>query len=154
MSDMAVLNHFFDYAIDNGLVGDVIREKKEAVEIWKQIEELSGKVEMKKTEDEEYLRISATYGRIKYEIIEKAFTAVMLGRIGDRTGTYDKARIKKAITDYDALWNKWKELKQNNPSCATIYYPYAFSISPKGVSGNIEHGLITRINKYRKIVED
>ncbi len=152
MSDMSVLNNFFDYAIKNNKTEDVINEKKEAVRIWKQIEELSDKIKMKKQKDMEYLKVSAAYGRIKYEITEKAFTIILLGYAGDKTGTYDKKRIKNAITSYDLLWEKWKKLKEEHPSCATIYVPYAFKIDSNGVSGDIKHGLITRINKYRKIV--
>ncbi len=152
MSDMSVLNPFFDYAIKYNKVEDVINEKKDAVDIWREIELLSAKIKMKDPEDEKYLIVSATYGRIKYEIIEKAFTVVLLGYLGDKTGKYDKPRIRQALKQYDKLWSDWKKLKEDNPSCATIYYPYAFSIDSKGVSGDIEHGLITRINKYRKIV--
>ena len=152
MSDMTILNTFFDYAVKNNKVEDVINEKKDAVDIWKEIEMLSAKIKMEKPEDEKYLKVSATYGRIKYEIIEKAFTVVLLGYIGDKTGKYDKPRIRKALKQYDKLWADWKKLEKDNPSCATIYYPYAFKIDSKGVSGDKEHGLTTRIDKYRKIV--
>jgi len=154
MSDMKNLNRFFDYAIKNNKIEDVIAEKKEAVNIWREIEHLSKKIEMNNSANKEYLMISASYGRIKFEIIEKAFTAVILGYVGDKTGVYNKDRIRKAITQYDNLWNEWKNLKQDNPSSATIYYPYAFSINEKGVFGNVERGLITRINKYRKIADN
>jgi len=149
---MTRLNPFFDYAIKNNKVEDVLNEKKESVDIWKQIEELSAKVKMNDPENEKYLQVSAAYGRIKYEIIEKAFTVVLLGYLGDKTGKYNKERMKKALKRYDDLWVEWKQLKEENPSCATLYEPYAFSINANGVTGDIEHGLITRINKYRKIV--
>ncbi len=151
MSDMTTLNRFFDYTIKNNKVEDVITEKREAVKIWREIEKMSAKIEMKENEDKEYLTVSATYGRIKFEIIEKAFTAVLFGRLGDKTGSYDKKRIKEAINRYDKLWKEWEQLKKDNHNCATIYYPYAFKIDTKGVSGNVERGLITRINKYREL---
>jgi len=150
-SDMISLNHFFDYAINNNKVEEVITEKREAVEIWREIEKLSDKIKMDSPKDEEYLKVSAIYGRIKYEIIEKAFIAVLLGYNGDKSGSYNKKRIAEAINQYDKLWKEWEQLKSNNPSSATIYFPYAFKIDAKGVSENIEHGLITRINKYRKL---
>ncbi len=152
MSDMSVLNHFFDYVIKNEKTEDVIKEKQEAVEIWKQIEELSGKVKMKEQNDAEYLKVSATYGRIKYEIIEKAFTVVLLGYIGDKTGTYDKKRIHDVIESYDKLWKDWKDLKKNNPLSATLYEPNAFKMSINGVSGDKKNGLGTRIDKYRRFI--
>ena len=154
MSDMTVLNHFFDYVIKNGKTEDVIKEKQKAVEIWEQIEELSGRIKMKDHKDMEYLRVSATYGKIKYKIIEKAFTVVMLGYLGDKTGAYDKKIIQDAIKSYNKLWTEWKDLKKENPSCATLYEPNAFKMSINGVTGDIKNGLGTRIDKYRRFLTD
>jgi hypothetical protein len=152
MSDMTKLNNFFDYVIKNNKVEDVLNEKNESVEIWKQIEELSKKIKMNDPENEEYLKVSAAYGRFKYEIIEKAFTAVLLGYYGDKTGTYDKKRIKEAIEQYDRLWDEWKQFRDTHSSCATLYEPNAFQLTAEGASGNKKRGLGARINIYRKIV--
>jgi hypothetical protein len=152
MSDMTKLNNFFDYVIENNKVEDVLNEKTEAVEIWKQIEELSKRIKMNDPENEEYLKVSAAYGRFKYEIIEKAFTAVLLGYYGDKTGTYDNKRIKEAIEQYDRLWDEWKQFRDTHSSCATLYEPNAFQLTAEGASGNKKRGLGARINIYRKIV--
>jgi len=112
LSDMSSLNEFFDYAIKNNKVEDVLSEKKASVDIWREIEELSAKIRMKDPEDAKYIRVSASYGRIKYEIIEKAFTVVLLGYLGDKTGKYDTQRMKKALAQYDKLWEEWKQLKK------------------------------------------
>ena len=106
---------------------------------------------MKDPANEEYLKVSATYGRFKYEIIEKAFTAVLLGYYGDKTGNYDKKRIKEAITRYDELWKEWKQFKDAHKSCATLYEPNAFQMTAEGVSGDKKRGLGARINRYREI---
>ncbi len=154
MSGMYNMNGFFDYAITNNKVEEVLNEKHQAVIIWRQIENLSKKIMMKNVDDKNYLEVSATYGRIKYEIIEKAFNIILLGYLGDKTGDYNKKRIKKNITEYDKLWQDWKKLKNNNPSCATLYVPYAFKIDNNGVSGDIAKGLKTRIDKYRTLVNN
>jgi hypothetical protein len=150
-SGLAPLKPFFNYAINNGKVEDVLAEKKESVSIWKEIVELASEIEMENSDNQEFLKVSAEYGRIKYEIIEKAFTVMLLGFQGDKTGSYDKERINEAIAQYDNLWEEWKELKKNNPSCATIYFPDAFSIDSKGVSGNHSNGLGATIDKYRNL---
>ena len=142
---------FFNYVIKNNLVDEVLAEKQEAVEIWKKMEKLAGKIRMEDVENQNYLEVSTSYGRIKYEIIEKAFVVMLLGYQGDMNGNYDKERIGKAIECYDALWVEWEQLKNNSPSCATIYYPDAFSIDEKGVSGDKTNGLGNSIDKYRNL---
>jgi hypothetical protein len=145
------LEPFFNYAINNGKVEEVLAEKKEAVSVWKEIERLASETAMNNNSNKDYLMVSANYGRIKYEIIEKAFTVMLLGYQGDKTGIYDKERIRRAITRYDLLWEEWKDLKRNNPSCATIYFPDAFRIDSKGVSGDPANGLGATIDRYRSL---
>ena len=149
MSGTKKLTPFFDYAIENDKVNEVIAEKQEAVSIWKEMEGLAGKINMDDAGNQEYLKVSTTYGRIKYEIVEKAFTVMLLGYQGDKSGDYEKEKIRKAIKSYDALWVEWKQLKENNISCATLYYPDAFNIDEKGVSGDQANGLGSSIDKYR-----
>ncbi len=149
MSDMHMLNTFFDYLIRENKVEMAIREKQEAVGIWRKMEELAQKIRMDDPENEEYLRVSVTYGRIKYEIIANGFTAVLLGYRGDKTGHYEKKRIRQAIARYDELWKEWRKLRKEHPSCATLYEPNAFHIDQHGVTGDPEHGLEKRISKYR-----
>jgi hypothetical protein len=150
-SGIKTLEPFFNYLIENDKIEQVLAEKKEAVSIWKEIVQLASEIKMDNDENQNYLKVSANYGYIKYEIIEKAFTVMLLGYYGDKTGHYEKDRIKQAIAQYDILWNKWNELKNNNTSCATIYYPDAFSIDSKGVSGNSSEGLGATIDRYRRL---
>ncbi len=151
MSDMHMLNTFFDYLIRENKVEKALREKQESVEIWRRMERLAGEVRMKDPRDEEYLRVSVTYGRIKYEIIANAFTVVLLGYKGDKTGHYEKKRMREALARYDELWKAWRRLKAENPSCATLYEPNAFGMNEEGVFGDKRHGLQQRIERYRKI---
>jgi len=76
---------------------------------------------------------------------------MLLGYQGDKNGDYDKERIREAIKSYDKLWIEWEELKNNNASCATIYFPDAFSIDEKGVSGDSLNGLGATIDQYRNL---
>jgi len=150
-SGLEPLKPFFNYAIENNKLEEVIAEKKEAVSIWKDMERLAEEINMNDAKNQEYLKVSTTYGRIKYEVIEKAFTIMLLGYLGDKNGDYDKERIREAIKSYDKLWSEWEELKNNNASCATIYFPDAFSINEKGVSGDSLNGLGATIDQYRNL---
>jgi hypothetical protein len=147
-----MLKGYFNSVIEKDLVEQVLAEKKESVDMWKRMVELAKQI---KTEDEslnEFLRSSTEYGRIKYEIIEKGWIVMLLGHIGDQTGAYNKERIRKAIARYDALWEEWKALEKNSPSCATIYEPNGFAIrGVLDIYGNPETGIGASVDKYRKI---
>jgi hypothetical protein len=145
------LNPFFDYAIQSDKVDDVLAEKHQAVEIWKEMESLSEKIETDNAADKEYLKTSTTYGRIKFEIVEKAFIVMLLGHVGDVSGNYNRERIRRAVDDYDNLWQEWKQFKNDHPDCATIYLPEAFHIDENGVSGDVQNGLGATIDRYRGI---
>ncbi len=143
------LKPFFNYVIKNDKVEEVFAEKKESVSIWKRMEELAKTIKINDKADEDYLMVSVTYGRYKYEIIEKAFTIMLLGYMGDQDGNYEKERIRTAISEYDKLWEEWKQFIMEHPSSATIYYPDAFKIGKNGVSGDKSRGLAATVDKYR-----
>ena len=148
-SGIPALNGFFQYALKNGKVEDVLKEKEECTAIWKEIERLSQNIQMEIQDDEDYLRVSSTYGRIKYEIIEQGFNVMLLGMKGDQNGTYETQRIKRALNRYDELWEEWSTLKARNPSCATLYEPLAFGMNEKGVYGKLQGSLKESIDTYR-----
>lgn len=152
MYGQEMIRPFLERMIKEDKVEAVLQEKKEAVEMWREIEQLSQEIKWENLTNKEYLKISATYGRIKYEIFENAWTVLLLGMGGEKTGDFDKERIQKAITRYDELWKEWKELKENNPQSATLYYPHAFAIGYEGVYADKENGMDASINKYRNLL--
>lgn len=140
---------FLDYIIRNGKEKEMLAEKYEAVQLWKEIEQLARTIRMTNPEYTAYLQTSATYGRIKHELIEQIFTICLYGRKAE-TAPLDKAAMRKAIDRYDALWSEWKELKETHPDCATLYEPNAFTISAgSGVKGNPAAGIGATVDKYR-----
>jgi len=147
-----VLRTYFDWAIKEELVEKVLAEKKESVDMWKRMAELAKQIETKDDALNEFLRSSIQYGRIKYEIYEKGWIVMLLGHIGDTTGKYDKEQIGQAIARYDKLWEEWRQLEKNSPSCATIYEPNGFAITGHlDIYGNPETGIGASVDKYRKI---
>ena len=152
MRGLGRLKGFFNQVMKEGLVEKVLAEKKESVDMYKRMVDLAQQIETKDESLNEFLRTSTEYGRIKYEIIEKGWIVMLLGHIGDETGEYDKERIRKAIVRYDELWEEWKELEENSPSCATIYEPNGFAIRGHlDIYGNPETGIDASVDKYRKL---
>jgi hypothetical protein len=129
--------------IQKGIVEESITEKCEAVAMWKEIEKLSTSIAFPSGETNDFVRTSATYGRMKYTVIQHGWTILLLGQIGDQAKIYDKRRIAQAIADYDEAWKAWRELKETRPSCSTLYKDYTFDGKP---------GLGAAVNRYRGIV--
>lgn len=146
------LKEYFNYVIKEGIVDEVLAEKKESVEMWKRMVQLAKQIKINDTDLNEFLRTSTKYGRIKYEIIEKSWIVMLHGYIGDKTGEYDKEKIREAIARYDKLWEEWKHLEKKSPSCASIYEPNGFAIRGHlDVYGNPDSGIGASIDEYRGI---
>ncbi|MCP4373227.1 MAG: hypothetical protein GY797_34750 [Deltaproteobacteria bacterium] len=146
------LKGFFDHVIKNDMIEKVLAEKKESVDMWKRMVELAQQIHTNDEALDEFLSTSTEYGRIKYEIFEKGWIVMLLGRIGDETGEYDKERIRKAIVRYDELWIEWNQLEETSPSCASIYEPNgSASRGHLDIYGNPETGIGASVDKYRKI---
>lgn len=146
------LNGYFEYAKKKGLVELVLAEKQESVDLWKKMVDLAKQIQTKDAVLNDFLRTSTEYGRIKYEIIEKGWTIMLLGYIGDKTGEYNKKKIRHAIICYDKLWTEWRQLEKNSSTCATIYEPNGFGVRGElEIYGNTETGIGASVDKYREI---
>jgi hypothetical protein len=120
------------------LMAAALGEKAEAVTMWEKIETLARQIHFADATTQDFVETSCTYGRIKYSIIEQAWTILLYGQAGDKSGHYDYARLSTAIAKYDELWKEWRELKASHPSCATIYKDVAFQDKP-GIGAAVEH---------------
>ncbi len=140
-------DHFLDEPdladfIKKGLVEKALTEKAESVAMWKRIEQLAREIHFADPGTQEFVEVSAAYGRIKYEIIEQAWTVLFYGKLGDKSGQYEREKIHTAITRYDALWDEWRALAKQHACCADIYNDVGFDYKP---------GLGQAVNRYRKI---
>jgi hypothetical protein len=79
--------------LEKKLQNKVLAEKAEASALWRQIEALSKQLEVKDSVTLEAIRVSCTYGRIKYELVEKMW--VMMIEESSRTA---KQRNNKKIS--------------------------------------------------------
>ena len=121
-------------------------EKQQALNIWKKIENLSQTVTTGDEQFKDYLKVSSTYGRIKYEIIQQAWIVMLRGMEGEKSGVFDTESITVAKHKYDELWKEFRALKANNEQCATLYKPYSFMLGNDDLHG--EEGMQKSVNRY------
>jgi len=124
--------------IQKGLVEKALQEKADSVAMWKRIEQLAREIHFADTNTQEFVEVSCTYGRIKYEIIQQAWTVLFYGRLGDKSGNYDRTMIRAGIARYDNLWKEWGNLAKNHPCCATIDKDVGFDYQP-GIGAAMNH---------------
>jgi hypothetical protein len=128
--------------IQKGLVEESIAEKHESVAMFARMEELSRQIAFPDSATKEFVAASCTYGRFKHAVVAEAWTATILSRLGEKSGVYDRSRIRSAIGAYDNLFRQWKQFQESTPSCSTIYHDYGFAGKP---------GMGAAIDKLRSI---
>lgn len=97
----------------------ILAEKAHAVKLWKDIETLSKEINIPNADDQEYLEVSSTYGRIYFSILEKLWTLKVYD--AKTLSDADKKIIKQTIDEYDELWDEWYKLEREHSCCATLY---------------------------------
>jgi hypothetical protein len=132
---------------NKGLLMQVIKEKHDAVKLWTEIYQLSKNINMANKEDQAYIQTSSLYGFLLHQIIANGWEVMALGFTGDKTGKYDKEKLKAAIKKYDVAWQKYLDLKKTHPDCATLYKPYAFIYQKPSYHADL--GMDASVNKYR-----
>jgi hypothetical protein len=125
---------------------DFLREKDEAVMMWEQIIDHGDAIHFPDPAVGEYVKTSCRYGHAVYRIYRDGFRLAALGS-PDSAG--DKAQMKSLIEDYDKTWAEYKKLRQEHPSCATLYGDEGFTqrVGSEGVPG-----MGAMVDECRKIV--
>ena len=154
MAGLDRLRGTFRALIRRNRVEEALAEKDEAVAVWERIEALSRRIHFQDPKTEDYVRVSCSYGRIKYGIFRDGWTILLLGTAaGGKPGAALRDRMARALRDYDGLWREWKALKASHPSCATLYSPdYCRYVPQKGMLP--APGMKTSIDRFRKILAD
>jgi len=101
---------------------ECIAEKMKAVEMWEKAERLAAQITLKDPDDTDFMRVSTTYGRIKYQVIEQIWRIQMM-LAEEKTGnaSLDLDAAKAAVVAYEAAFEEWRQLKRDHPSCPTLY---------------------------------
>lgn len=122
MTGDAFLNRYFDRIIKSDETERYLQEKEEAVEIWREIEALAGGIDFVSPETAEFVAVTGIYGRIKYEILATAWKIMLKSKAQELAGiVYDRDELKNDIAHYDRLWDEWRQLKADHPSCPSLY---------------------------------
>jgi hypothetical protein len=137
-------NEVLKQILKGNLQKKVLAEKAEASAIWMQIEALSNELTVKDSVLQEAIRVSCTYGRIKYELIEQMWILMIEDAGSTMTGKLNKQLVSQSIQRYDDLWIEWKNLKQSSKECATLYTDMAFRNNKTGSIGELVEKL--RVN--------
>ena len=111
-----------DSAVIKNVQNAVLKEKKDNIKNWYHIEALSREIKMSNPEDQEFLEVSSTYGRIKYEIMEQVWIIqMMLSEQKINKAPIDKKKASEAIAAYESKWVEWQKLKKDHACCPTLY---------------------------------
>lgn len=143
LGDLQMLRPYFDKIIKDNTVDAHISEKQNAVKIWTDIENLAQKLHFKDAGLNSFVRVSCTYGRIKYAIFERAYYIMLKGYAMEKAGNINFTSLQPAIDQYDTLWKEWRQLQKNHPDCPTIYREDA-KYGYTGLSKTINHFRITK----------
>ena len=125
-----IRDHFFSAQdmscyVKEGIAEKVLEEKKENLATWYKMEKIAQTILLPNKEDEEFLRVSTTYGRIKYELIELVFrTQILLAQM-DAGKVFDRNEAKLILDTYATKWDEWHALKRAHACCPTLYVDYA-----------------------------
>lgn len=125
-----IRDHFFSAQdmsiyVKKGVDKEVLIEKKENLKTWYKMEKIANSIELPNKEDEDFIRVSTTYGRIKYELIELIFrTQILFARMEINAARFDSKEAKYILKRYQQKWDEWHQLKRKNANCPTLYIDY------------------------------
>jgi hypothetical protein len=126
-----------DDFLHKGIVEQAIAEKQQAVAMWREIEQLSQQLHIEDEQLDAFVRASATYGRLKYTVVQQAWTALLLQKSNAATGDDDSPRIREALAQYDLAWQQWHQLAADQPQCSSPYLDVGFDGRP-GIGAAID----------------
>ncbi|MGQ1784855.1 hypothetical protein [Saccharicrinis sp. GN24d3] len=130
MAPWWIRDHFFSAQdmsiyVKKGLAEKVLAEKKENLLTWYKMEKIAQSISLPNKDDEEFLKVSTTYGRIKYELIELIFrTQIMFAQMELEGKAFDRQEAKNILETYSNKWEEWMMLKKENSCCPTLYVDY------------------------------
>ncbi len=122
---------------------EFLQEKDEAAVMWKQIIAYGDSIHFPDPAVQEYVKTSCRYGYDVYQIYRDGFRLAALGLTGDKT------QIKTLIDDYDQTWADYNKLKEEHPSCATLYVDKGFTQNPHSAG---TPGMGAMVDEFRKVI--
>jgi len=93
----------------------ILEEKDASVRMWSEIVTLAKEIQFPDHTIKEYVVTSSEYGLDLFRIYRAGFQLAAL------ESPIDKAKAADLISEYDQAWSDLRKLKEDHPSCATLY---------------------------------
>jgi hypothetical protein len=113
---------------ENGNLADAIEEKKEAVELWKEIRGIYDSLSDGFKRDLDYVRVSIEYGLRLFEMTYWAWKAILLDFEGELAAHERKdGEIAEALDGYEAAKMRYMSMSDDEPESASLFRPVFWS---------------------------
>ncbi len=115
-----------------------LEEKDQSVRMWTEIVALAKEIQFPDPTVKEYVVTSSEYGLDLYRIYRAGFQLAAMEP--NLANPENKAKAADLIREYDHAWSDLRKLKQDHPSCATLYTDKARRCGkdPKGIGGMVD----------------
>lgn len=120
-----------------------LQEKDDSVKMWEEMDSLANAINFPDAPTGEFVRVSSRYGLLLYRIYQSGFHLEALGLEGD------PAQIKRWISQYDSSWSQYRQLKNDHPSCATLYVDKGFRFE-LAIGALEKDGIGARVEEFRR----
>jgi hypothetical protein len=95
----------------------ILDQRRQSVELWKQIVQLAGEIHFQDAATSEFVQTSCRYGEYVYRI------HLLATQLAQAERGQDVNAIRPLLKDYDATWADYRQLAAQSLSCATLYKP-------------------------------
>jgi hypothetical protein len=120
LGGMSQLQEVFAYLADHGLTDEALAEKREAVELWTRIRELSQQLSSGSDETLSFIQLSSEYGLRLFKVVHEVWSVLLAGYMGERTGQMDWSQMEEHLTRYEAAWANYLALGAET-GCPSLY---------------------------------
>lgn len=124
----------------------LLAEKRESVDEWHRMVEIAESM-TDRSAAQNYILTTCRYGYYLFSIFETIYRANVYAMMG-----HHSEEVEKAVSQYDVLWQKWRELYDSEPCCPTLYAKEDAPIDLIGYDWN--RGLDSAINPLRDLDEN
>jgi hypothetical protein len=111
----------------NGRLDEALAEKAEAVDLWNEIVGLAGEIHWPAGDVGGFVKVSAEYGRLLFNIVHQGWRVLAAGIRGDQSGSYGEGGLADAVVRYEAYWDDYRKLA-SSPLCPSLYVGHYFSL--------------------------
>lgn len=116
-----------DRLMRDGTAEEALREKDEAVELWREIVSISDRIDWSDSPDGEFVCLSARYGLLLFSIVREGWRILLAARSGPPLAD----GLWESIARYDALWQEYRKLG-DRPGCPSLYLGRYFNMPGAG----------------------